>query len=79
MILISEPWYQSDIDKMVVNKSCWASSALDHMSRLKLSVCVCTEDPATDPVKEWPAESEGSLTVHKAQVCSSAQRFIEPW
>lgn len=63
-------WSQSldikaTLRKMVVNKGWCVSSmgsAPKHMPRLKPSVC--TEDLATDPVKQWPAEREGSLTVH---------------
>lgn len=55
--------------KMVVNNCCCApyiGSAPDQMPRLEASVCACMEDLATDPVKQWPAEREGSLMVHRA-------------
>lgn len=67
LILNSEPWYLCNIEKNSgKQKLLHVLSALDHMLRLKLTVCVCTEDQATDPVKQWPAESEGGLTVHSA-------------
>lgn len=62
------PDIQETLRKIGTNKSSCMSSALDHMLRLKLCVCVCvcTEDQATDPVKQWPSESEGGLAVHSA-------------
>lgn len=58
-------------EKIVVNKCCCApyiGSSPDQMPRFEASVCVCvcTDDVATDPVKQWPTEREGSLMVHRA-------------